>query len=168
MHSLMVEPMDDDIKCESYVEEIHVTIIRYINSAKLRHLKIFIRDMDEVKMLLDKSRNLFSIQFSLWNQSVSSEEITAYVKTLMPGCLISCDNCPVSIWMDRRVEATHGSESLQASQWSFFPSFFLLFLGCPFSSSFPHSIPFFHSFMFFLAKPSEFLHGFALTVSAIL
>ena len=75
-------------------------IIRYVDSAELRHLTIPVVDIDQIQRLLNELRNLYSIQFLPRTKSISSVEIIASVKTLMPSCSISQDSSSVSIWLD--------------------------------------------------------------------
>ena len=88
-------------------KNLHTMIIRYVDSPELRHLTVPVVDIDQIQRLLNEFRNLYSIQFLLWAKAISSVEITACVKTLMPRCLISRDSSSVSIWLDQRMKTTN-------------------------------------------------------------
>ena len=94
----------------SSVEEIRSAIIRHAYESKLRHLEIPVSNLNQVQMLLDQFRHLFSIGLCSTNESLTSEKIIVFVKTLLPYCSILKEDFRVSIWIGERLERSNSSE----------------------------------------------------------
>ena len=115
IHSLTVDPTADQMIRSISGKDIHSTIMRYVHPSKLRYLEIPVLDIDQVQRLLNQFRNLSSIQFLLWIQSVSSRVISNYVETFMPDCSISSDSSSVRVWMSQPVEITNARKRRKVS-----------------------------------------------------
>lgn len=106
IHSLVVygeSMIERDTLC---VEEICSTIIRHVDRSKLRHLEIPVSSLNQVQMLFDRFRDLFSIRFFPRIGSISSEQIIVFVKALMPACSIVKEDSVVSIWIEERATSS--------------------------------------------------------------
>ena len=95
----------------SSVKEIYSIIIRHVDWSKLRHLEIPICNLNHVQMMLsNRFRNLYSVRFCFNTDLLTSEEITAFVKTSISDCSIWADFTSVFIWIGERMEKTKGSK----------------------------------------------------------
>jgi hypothetical protein len=94
------------------IEEIHSALIRHTDRSQLRHLAIFICDLNHVQTLLDRFRDLFSIRFLFDTELLTSEHISVFVKTLMPDCSICKHYSIVSVWIGERGTSSICSTSI--------------------------------------------------------
>lgn len=106
IHALRFDPSADMETRTADGRDIYSIIIRYVKRSKLRHLKMRIVGIDQVKTLLETFRNLLSVRFLLKDGSITFEETLLYMKTLMPGCLTLYNHFSLSIWMDKRVKTS--------------------------------------------------------------
>lgn len=90
-------------------EEICSTLIRHADRSKLRHLKAPIFNLNHLRRLFNRFRDLFSIGFFPVIGSITSEEIIAHVKALIPGGSALKDYPIVSIWIGEQLERTNDS-----------------------------------------------------------
>ena len=96
-------------------EEIYSVIIRHVERSKLRHLKVPICNLNHFQRLFDRFRDLFSIGFFPVIGSITSEEIIAHIKAVIPGCSVLEDYPVVSIWIGQQLERTNDSERVELS-----------------------------------------------------
>ena len=106
IHSLVVYGESMIERDPLSVEEICSTIIRHVDGPKLRHLEIPVCSLNQLQMLFDRFRDLFSIRFFSRIGSLSSEQIIVFVKALMPACSILKDDSVVSIWINERATSS--------------------------------------------------------------
>ena len=100
IRSLTVHRVAEIMIRELAENDISSMIIQYVDPSKLRHLDIPFVDIDQFQRLLNRFTNLFSIRFRPIIVGIYLEKISAYVKTLLPGCSISYGSSSVLIWMD--------------------------------------------------------------------
>lgn len=106
IHSLAIHRSSLLTRDPLSIEEIYSIIICYVHQSKLRHLAVPVRNLNQVQMLLDRFRCFFSIRFCYVNESLTPEQISAFVKTLMLGCSILEDYPVVSIWLGEQVTSS--------------------------------------------------------------
>ena len=114
IHSLTFDSLDLCVLDIQPTDDICSAIIQYVNLARLQYLEISVTNMDQVQMLLERFKNLFSIKF-IFLPWVDCGKLIAYAKALMPGCSVSQEHFAVSIWMDQRLETTNDCQCLTLS-----------------------------------------------------
>ena len=112
IHSLSVYGESFHASQSSNIEQINSIIIRHVNGSKLRQLQVPVCDLNQVQMLLNRFRNLCSIQLVSYTESLTCDKLIAFVKASMPGCSTLSDSGVASIWLGERKEATSYSTTL--------------------------------------------------------
>ena len=111
LQSLIICWISNDNQRRFFAAEICSTIIPHANRSKLRHLGVPCFSLDEVKTILERFTDLFSIRLDLSCVSSTSAQIIEYVKTLMPDCSILEESKSVSIWMNERSKTNNDPKS---------------------------------------------------------
>ena len=84
------------------VEKVGFRIIGFLDPSKFRHLNIPIFNLGQIKMILDRFANIFSLTLCLSTGSISAAEIFDYFRTSWPDCSMVKDQDSISIWLDDR------------------------------------------------------------------
>ena len=104
-HSLSVDRQSSDSTEQLLIaKNIYSVILPQLDRSKLRQLTIPVGNLDDVEMLLDRSRELSSITFTRWIKSIRIEQIVKHTKTLIDDCSIWESEGSVSLWTGKQLE----------------------------------------------------------------
>ena len=112
IHSFSVYGEPFNTRLSSNIEQINSIIIRHVNGSKLRQLQVPVCNVNQIQMLLNRFRNLCSIQLVSYTESLTCDKLIAFVKASMPGCSTLSDSGVASIWLGERKDATLYSTTL--------------------------------------------------------
>ena len=100
LHSLTIGLRLNTICDPFVVEKVCFRIIAFLDRSNLRHLNIPIFNLDQIKIILDRFTNLFSLTLCLSTGSINSKQILDYFQTSWHGCSIVTHQEFISIWFN--------------------------------------------------------------------
>ena len=89
-------------------------VVSSVNQSTLRHFDVQVETVDEVKIILNGLKHLFSIRFRVW-EPLTSEEIREELTKYTRDSSIQETPDSIFVWFGERLETPHGYKCIKLS-----------------------------------------------------